>query len=678
MYRWADMNRLERTFHAQQRVLCWGVAVVVAALFSWWVFSAPAWGEESSACQQYDCGESTSLTPAPEQASPADGIGTGSLETTSGPSTEDGIQDGIQDGASVPEESIPSESTTSQDSTSPEANTIPESTGALEGITSPEETTTVDKAEVTKETTSTEETTSSPEDSSSRPIPYYPYDGEPCQKKDCGLGFAEPSLVCAYYETASGKQVVGCSETRPQKQNGCYEMTFWTSDGRLYSDLDTCSSEKVYAPPEPPDGKFRYWDPKSEEDFGFSFAPQMHTCYRGAPDCGLSDKVPDGWGCYAFFGTIHGTVRGCIDEDKLRTFPQSACVNVRLFDEASRPIGTMRRCPEVAATKPCGANKCGEASEVPKDWKCARIRYTFGDLYGSYSRVETRCEDPIYRTSAAKKVPDKNCVLLFDDTGRQVGGYSCDGTSPGSRDLGRSATKDAFAADDTLDPKPQKHEKEPEGSTPPEDSGGSGGSGGGTVQNVQNGGVAVEPQKTSEDPAESSGGGRESDGGAANGSEGAGVESRSSSSDAPPVRDGHTAGTPSFVEAAFKSVDVNSGGVIERLRVLGHKSEGAIQAVVGEAIGGQPSSDGDADKTNQKNAEARILRDDHVKSEDRPYALASSESGTVSEALGMAPPAALARSVLGSFEGRARGAALPLGGGLLVAARLIVRRRLMG
>ncbi len=68
-------------------------------------------------------------------------------------------------------------------------------------------------------------------------------------------------MRCATYEIASGRRVFGCADPHIYEREGCYEVTFYTETGEPYANLDTCSGERPYPPPEPPEGRLGYWDP---------------------------------------------------------------------------------------------------------------------------------------------------------------------------------------------------------------------------------------------------------------------------------------------------------------------------------------------------------------------------------------------------------------------------------
>ena len=91
-----------------------------------------------------------------------------------------------------------------------------------------------------------------PQPSEEWPISGYPYEGEPCEDRHCGIENLEGPVECAIYETASGEEVYGCADPRTYEQDGCYEVTFYAQEGEPYANLNTCEGEKPYAPPEPP------------------------------------------------------------------------------------------------------------------------------------------------------------------------------------------------------------------------------------------------------------------------------------------------------------------------------------------------------------------------------------------------------------------------------------------
>ena len=415
---------------ARKRIVRLSMAGLFAALLALWFASPTAAQEESAACEQYGCAQEAPpaeegiLTPDP----PAPPVG-------SSPPVEEEV-------SSEEEIDDPSETT--------DAETPPEDSAAGGDGTDGDGSTTGLPAE---------------EEPSAygRPLPLYPYAGEPCEDRYCGMEGVEAPVECAVYETDSGKEVYGCADPRTYDREGCYEVTFYTETGEPYSNLDTCSGEKPYAPPEPPEGRFRYWDPPDEPGTyaSASWDGHLHSrCISGRgrvwdPHCGLED-IPERYACQVYYDTVYGTVRGCWDQrSMLNNGHDFFCddAELHLYDEAGREIDTVDDCPKIR-TRDCGRDQC--SAPAPHDWSCRREEWNFGELYNGERRTMTRCASPEFDEYIGGEQPSckrKDAGLiaaLYDEHGRSVDAIPCIG-GRSDWDLGAWAGMNAGKAEDTLD-----------------------------------------------------------------------------------------------------------------------------------------------------------------------------------------------------------------------------------
>ena len=294
----------------------------------------------------------------------------------------------------------------------------------------------------------------------------YPYPGEECKVNDCGLGFgSEPT--CAKYETTSGKTVIGCSISQV-KDRGCYEIYWHTTQGKRYANLDTCEGEKAYAPPEPPKGRFTYWEPQeNDNDTGRGTANCVGINGKTMDDhCGLKN-VPTKYACEVFFDTVHGTVRGCYDDrgyDGTGFKPgMVGCGDVTVYDEVGRPLDTHPYCPEKVRYVRCEADRCGVGKKVPPEWECSTKITILSELYGSERLVETRCAHPRYEEfldDPPRNGYKKPCVRYFDERGKLTEVHACD--PQGVPDIVNRAKDDADQANQTLTNGHRPIEQKPE------------------------------------------------------------------------------------------------------------------------------------------------------------------------------------------------------------------------
>ena len=396
-------------------LLLMSVLLVVLGLF---VAKTHAAAQESAACEQYGCAKEPALSsPRPSGSTSAD------AGPVSVPAPSSASAGPYEEGITAHNEPVSISAGLSSAYGRPEGDPAPELTA---------------DGNVGKE----------------GPLPGYPYAGEPCEEADCGLEAVESPVLCATYETASGRKVFGCANPYTYERKGCYEVTFYTETGEPYSNLDTCSGEKPYAPPEPPEGRFRYWDPPDTPREPVSGTwPHWDQCQKrsGAVDyhCGLED-LPATWVCAIFYDTVHGTVRGCYVERETQEHDSYCIDELHLYDEVGKPLDTYRLCPE-ADERYCARDRCA-VQRVPDEWWCRTEEWDYGDLYGGERRVYTRCADPSaegYLSGEIPPKPDKMCGYLWDERDRVIEATRC---APGQGDsqVGYWAGKEAEEADATL------------------------------------------------------------------------------------------------------------------------------------------------------------------------------------------------------------------------------------
>lgn len=391
------------------------VASVLLVVLGLFVAKTPAAAQESAACEQYGCAKEVALGLS---SPPPSGSASAYAAPVSVPASAT-VAAGPYEGGTTAEEGPGPSSAYGQ----PEGDPAPEF--AREGNVGQE-----------------------------GPLPGYPYAGEPCEEDDCGLEAVEYQMRCATYETASGGRVFGCANPYTYERKGCYEVTFYTEMGEPYANLDTCSGEKPYAPPEVPEEPFRYWDPPdTPREPAYGAWPDWDQCQKrsGAVDyhCGL-EGLPATWVCAIFYDTVHGTVRGCYDEKETLEHGTYCIKELHLYDEAGEPLDTYGLCPRVDE-RYCASDRCA-VRRVPSEWWCRTEEWDYGELYGGERRVYTRCADPLvqgYLSGEIPPKPDKICGYLWDGRGRVIETIGC---APGQGDsqVGYWAGKEAEEADATL------------------------------------------------------------------------------------------------------------------------------------------------------------------------------------------------------------------------------------
>lgn len=301
--------------------------------------------------------------------------------------------------------------------------------------------------------------------SSSRSDKIYPYDGKRCEDRYCGIDGAEGSVECATYKTTASQKVYGCVSSKTYEKKDCYEVTFYTLAREPYNNMDTCSGEEVYAPPEPPEGAFQYWDPPDDPQYlPDLYGHVIEQCQVGGPYsprdpyCGLQGAVPKNYECNVYYDTAYGTVRGCAParllNDYYHDYPDSCAEEgLHLYDEVGREIGTANLCPKVS-TEECETAQCGQP--VPLDWSCRMEHWNFGELYEGERRTLTRCADPRLESWWNRELSKREChgqllAIAYDEQGRKLDTVHCllgGGGSGG--DLGEWAGFAADGADEAL------------------------------------------------------------------------------------------------------------------------------------------------------------------------------------------------------------------------------------
>jgi hypothetical protein len=441
------------TKQASRGKLGFFVAGLATVLLIFWCLGPPADARDSAACEQYGCAEESPIrkaSPAPERHVSDTANASAS---TSAPAE-----------ASAPAVASPAPTSSSTPLEAESPAPIEEEL-AIEGSDSSEA---ADSEELSQDPTASDGATDGDSYSTDltteeeAPLAGYPYAGEPCEDRYCGMKGVEGSVECAIYETASGKEVYGCANPHSYERKGCYQVIFYTETGKPYANLDTCSGERIYAPPEPPEGWFRYWEPPEtlREPVHGSWMPHWDLCQKksGALDyhCGL-DGIPSNWECKIFYSTVHGTVRGCYSP-KEHTKPEATrrgffCADkLRLYDEAGRPLGTYKQCPKIR-TEYCGKDQCG-VREAPDGWWCRTEEWQYGDTYSGERRTFVRCADPHIEDYWFGKMQPKNenarCGVLLDERGKRVDEVPCGKHGQGGGVVGLWAGKEAEEADETL------------------------------------------------------------------------------------------------------------------------------------------------------------------------------------------------------------------------------------
>lgn len=277
------------------------------------------------------------------------------------------------------------------------------------------------------------------------PLPGYEHEGTACGEDDCGLDLYEfqDSYECATYETASGREVIGCLDKDVYESKDCRRLTFFATPNSTspYANMDECADQEVGAPPEPPE---RWQAPPNEEPNSFSPTP----C--GKDDCGL--KVAPSQECFVFYDTRYGTVRGCGERDEVHSVSGGACARYELYDANGDYLRTAKHCEHrTSKLQECGRRDCG-LERVPEDWSCSRARfYGKGDLYRGRTDTEYYCAHPRVKdgTGWEEAHPNRTCTLIYDAGGNLVGRERCkDGDA--EEDLVEDVSKPADQAQGDL------------------------------------------------------------------------------------------------------------------------------------------------------------------------------------------------------------------------------------
>lgn len=441
------------------------------------IAAVPVSAQESAACDQYECAEEDST---PDELAPPRGASSEVEEATApdttpvveseAPANDEESRSENEGGAGYPvEDPAPTPEPTSVSDEAEVTEPAPsggEQAGALVGSSSGK---TASKGSG-KESVGPEEPSSDTRDGESESgenmettLPGYPYAGKSCDESDCGLATVEEHMICAAYRTTSGKKIYGCTDPKTFDKKGCYEITFYTKTGRPYSNLDTCSGEKSYVPPEPPKGPFTYWDPPEKEwSWEYRLTARWESCRRGhssrsAPDphCGLAGLQAK-FDCAVYYDTAYGTVRGCYDKRIVMKNPgyhfEDTRVDMHLYDEAGRKIGVFRYDPKVTEES-CGEDRCEIGLRVPRKWECERLHYKYSKMYGQTRNEEVRCIHPEYDNykgiKAPKRLKDGWCAKWFDENGREIDRDGC-GLGGSGANMGLHAGNNAKKADEAL------------------------------------------------------------------------------------------------------------------------------------------------------------------------------------------------------------------------------------
>lgn len=444
-------NRGElQTSRARTRKALFTVTVLLACVVALGIVAGRSLSEESAACEQYGCADepaqtqilSTEDTSGSHSASASASISTGASASASASSSAVAAEAGSVARPDTPAAFDPVASASASASASVGSEETPADESAPAASVPPEDSTSMEK---NAEPDTTEHPTAK-EPTSTRPLEFYPYGGKPCADRYCGIEGVDGSMECATYKTAAGQEIYGCANPNAYERRGCYEVTFYTTAGKPYNNMDTCSGEEVYAPPEPPAGAFQYWEPPNHpRDALDLYGHAVENCqFRGLlsypdPYCKLKGNIPKNYDCLVFYDTAYGTVRGCAKAADLNGYnserPVPCAERLQLYDEAGKVIDTVNSCPKIR-TEECGKDQCGLRG-VPEDWLCRRESWDFGELYGGERRTMRRCVDPRfehYFENPYKRCETKRPIAkLYDERGRRVDSIPC---SPGSSDGG--------------------------------------------------------------------------------------------------------------------------------------------------------------------------------------------------------------------------------------------------
>ena len=437
-----------QTSQVGTRKVLFTITVLLTCIVTLGIVAQRSLSEESPACDQYGCAADaihiqTSLaeiTGVPHSASASARAATGASASasvtasavaaeTSGVTGPDTLTtaDPVASAPDSASASTSSEKETPADGSTPVA-AVPHDGG--DGI---EES---DDPGVTEQPPSGEPISSKPL------IDGYPYDGKPCKDSYCGIEGVNGPVKCVSYETALGEEVYGCADPRTYEDKGCYKLTFYTPEGKPYSNLDTCSGESPYAPPKPPKGDFSYWD--SSTDWS-RWTPEhgFRVCQQGW-HCGL-EGIPKHYECSAYFDTVHGAVRGCYDRRR-------DCGPLHVYDEAGREIGIYEHYAdcEVYQRVRCGEDQCG-LQRIPDRMECDAYYIRYGPLYRNYSEIAYRCHDDElmrkYYRGELEKPYRKTCLFWIDPSGQRNRG---DCIPDGGGEIAEEAGNEANDTEDTL------------------------------------------------------------------------------------------------------------------------------------------------------------------------------------------------------------------------------------
>jgi hypothetical protein len=488
---WGASGHLLSSRQAWTKITGLSLAALFTFLLASLIVATPASAQESAACDQYGCAEEPApeelappavtdptveqspavepASPVESEAAPEESVGVTEPSTlTADKDIEDNLSEGGADTTYPAVDPIPTPEPVPAPAETEAAAPAPSGEEQEDPIARESEDVSPEKSD--ERNVETEESDSDDEDravepseSTEKPLPGYSYAGEPCEDSNCGLAPVDEHMRCATYQTALGEKVYGCSDPRTFNKKGCYEITFYTEEGKPYSNLDTCSGEKAYAPPKPPEGEFEYWAPPDNPYAGHRDRPWSRytaPCVKnnrpsGLPvdHCGLEGYPKKGWECEWFYDTRFGTVRGCYTWKDM-SYENTLCTgNVRVYDEIGRPLGTFTDCEAPRRERFCGNDDCGIKRNLSEEWECSRYSQWFGTLYGEPNRSEwTEClnweHHEKFVEKGTKKYASRRCTWWFDKDGRPLDHDTCG--HQGDSDVFNFAERDAREANDAV------------------------------------------------------------------------------------------------------------------------------------------------------------------------------------------------------------------------------------
>ncbi len=459
-----------QTSQARTRKALFTVTAILVCVVALGMAAGRGLSEESAACEQYGCADAPNQTQTrftEDTGGPHSGSAPASAPTGA-PASASATASAVATGTdSTGEPNTPS---TSGSVASASASSSASATSAEETPTEgSDHTVRVPSEDVADRGKSNGydgigQLSSEEQSPSTRPIEVYPYGGKRCDDRYCRIEGVEESVKCAIYKTATDQEVYGCVSSDTYEKKDCYEVTFYTLAREPYNNMDTCSGEKVYAPPEPPEGTFQYWEPPNDPQhppdiYGHAVEHcQVDGPYSPRdPQCGLHGIVPKSYECNVYYDTAHGTVRGCAParllNDYYHDYPDScADEGLHLYDEVGGEIGTANLCPKITMEE-CNTARCGQP--VPPDWSCRTEHWNFGELYEGERQTLTRCADPLLERWRNEELSARECNgqllgIVYDENGKKLDTFHCWLSGGGGGDAGEWAGFAADGADEAL------------------------------------------------------------------------------------------------------------------------------------------------------------------------------------------------------------------------------------